>query len=137
MRELKSAVTNVVFALKLDPQHTITKQQVKQMLSNHFASDTSNKVTMDIIKDAVCSFYDVSEKELTGPGRSKKIKNPRNVAIYLSREMIDSTFAAIGDAFNRSHSTIMHSYEVFQKQVNEDRSLHEEVEAIREKIRMQ
>ncbi len=137
VRELKSAVTNVVFALKLDPQHTITKQQVKQMLSNHFASDTSNKVTMDIIKDAVCSFYDVSEKELTGPGRSKKIKNPRNVAIYLSREMIDSTFAAIGDAFNRSHSTIMHSYEVFQKQVNEDRSLHEEVEAIREKIRMQ
>ncbi|MDO4854235.1 MAG: chromosomal replication initiator protein DnaA [Coriobacteriia bacterium] len=137
VRELKSAVTNVVFALKIDPQHTITKQQVKQMLSNHFASDTSNKVTMDIIKDAVCSFYDVSEKELTGPGRSKKIKNPRNVAIYLSREMIDSTFAAIGDAFNRSHSTIMHSYEVFQKQVNEDRSLHEEVEAIREKIRVQ
>ncbi len=137
VRELKSAVTNVVFALKIDPQHTITKQQVKQMLSNHFASDTSNKVTMDVIKDAVCSFYDVSEKELTGPGRSKKIKNPRNVAIYLSREMIDSTFAAIGDAFNRSHSTIMHSYEVFQKQVNEDRSLHEEVEAIREKIRVQ
>ncbi len=137
VRELKSAVTNVVFALKIDPQHTITKQQVKQMLSNHFASDTSNKVTMDVIKEAVCSFYDVSEKELTGPGRSKKIKNPRNVAIYLSREMIDSTFAAIGDAFNRSHSTIMHSYEVFQKQVNEDRSLHEEVEAIREKIRVQ
>ncbi len=137
VRELKSAVTNVVFALKIDPQHTITKQQVKQMLSNHFASDTSNKVTMDVIKDAVCSFYDVSEKELTGPGRSKKIKNPRNVAIYLSREMIDSTFASIGDAFNRSHSTIMHSYEVFQKQVNEDRSLHEEVEAIREKIRVQ
>ncbi len=137
VRELKSAVTNVVFALKLDPNHTITKQQVKQMLSNHFASDTSNKVTIDVIKDAVCSFYDVTDKELSGPGRSKKIKNPRNVAIYLSREMIDSTFAAIGDAFNRTHSTIMHSYEVFSKQVNEDRSLREEVEAIREKIRVQ
>ncbi|MDO5334538.1 MAG: chromosomal replication initiator protein DnaA [Coriobacteriia bacterium] len=137
VRELKSAVTNVVFALKLDPEHKVTKQQVKQMLSNHFASDTSNKVTMDAIKDAICSFYGVSDKELTGPGRSKKIKLPRSVAIYLCREMLDCTFAAIGDGFGRAHSTIMHSYEVISEQINEDRNLREEVEAIREKLRVE
>lgn len=137
VRELKSAVTNVVFALRLSPDHTITRQQAKQLLANHFTTQASAQVSMDAIKDEICSYYGVTRSELEGPGRSKKIKMPRSVAIYLCRELLECTFATIGEGFGRTHSTIMHSYEVFCSQMKEDVNLQDEVDDIKAKLEKQ
>lgn len=137
VRELKSAVTNVVFALRLSPDHTITRREAKQLLANHFTTQAGAQVSMDAIKDEICSFYGVTRSELEGPGRSKKIKLPRSVAIYLCRELLECTFATIGEGFGRTHSTIMHSYEVFCTQMKEDVNLQDEVDDIKTKLEKQ
>lgn len=137
VRELKSAVTNVVFALRLSPDHTITRREAKQLLANHFTTQAGTQVSMDAIKDEICSHYGVTRSELEGPGRSKKIKLPRSVAIYLCRELLECTFATIGEGFGRTHSTIMHSYEVFCTQMKEDVNLQDEVDDIKTKLEKQ
>lgn len=138
VRELKSAVTNVIFALKMNNGEELTPQRVKELLANHFISEESTRITIDTIQRAVEDFYSVSHSDLVGNKRSRKITHPRQVAIYLSRELIESsTFKSIGEEFNRDHSTIMHSYDLIKNALNEDRNLREEIEAIREKIRIQ
>ena len=106
VRELKSAITNVIFAVKMN-------------------------------KDQVADFFGITYNDIVSNKRSRNIAHPRQVAIYLCRELLESTFKAIGEEFNRDHSTIMHSYDLISNALKEDRNLREEIEAIREKLRIQ
>lgn len=137
IRELKSAITNVIFAIKMDKNGDISEQRVKELLANHFISEGGSKITIEIIQHAVEDFYDVTHNDLVSNKRSRRIAHPRQVAIYLCRELLEATFKTIGEAFNRDHSTIMHSYDLINNGLSEDRNLREEIEAIREKIRIQ
>lgn len=137
IRELKSAITNVIFAVKMDKSGDISEQRVKELLANHFISEGSSRITIEVIQHAVEDFYDVSHNDLVSNKRSRRIAHPRQVAIYLCRELLEATFKTIGEAFNRDHSTIMHSYDLINNGLGEDRNLREEIEAIREKIRIQ
>lgn len=137
IRELKSAITNVIFAIKMNRDNSLTTQDVKDMLANHFINESGTRFTIETIQAAVEDFYHVSHSDLVSKKRSRPIAHPRQVAIYLARELINTTYAEIGKAFNRDHSTIMHSFDLIEKRLNEDRNLREEIEAIREKLRTQ
>ena len=137
IRELKSAITNVIFAIKMNKDNTLTTQDVKDMLANHFINESGTRFTIETIQAAVEDFYHVSHSDLVSKNRSRSIAHPRQVAIYLARELVNTTYKDIGRAFNRDHSTIMHSFDLIEKGLNEDRNLREEIEAIREKLRTQ
>ena len=137
IRELKSAITNVIFTIKMNRDNSLTTQDVKDMLANHFINESGTRFTIETIQAAVEDFYHVSHSDLVSKKRSRPIAHPRQVAIYLARELINTTYAEIGKAFNRDHSTIMHSFDLIEKGLNEDRNLREEIEAIREKLRTQ
>jgi chromosomal replication initiator protein len=66
--------------------------------------------TLEEIKIKVSRYYQVEVSEIEGESRVKAIAQARQMAIYLSREMTQSSFPALGKAFNRNHSTIMHAY---------------------------
>lgn len=137
IRELKSAITNVIFAIKMNGTNGLTTQDVKDMLANHFINESGTRFTIETIQAAVEDFYHVSHSDLVSKNRSRSIAHPRQVAIYLSRELVNTTYKDIGRAFNRDHSTIMHSFDVIEAGLKEDRNLREEIEAIREKLRTQ
>lgn len=137
IRELKSAITNVIFALKMDKSHDLSEQRMKELLGNHFIGGGKKRITIEIIQSAVEDFYGVSHKDLVGKKKERRIVHPRQVAIYLCRELSESTLKNIGNAFNRDHTTVMHSCDLINNQMQEDRNLREELEAIREKIRIE
>lgn len=137
IRELKSAITNVIFAIKMNKDNSLTTQDVKDMLANHFINESGTRFTIETIQAAVEDFYHVSHSDLVSKNRSRSIAHPRQVAIYLARELVNTTYKDIGKAFNRDHSTIMHSFDLIEKGLKEDRNLREEIEAIREKLRNQ
>ena len=137
IRELKSAITNVIFALKMDKSHELSEQRVKELLGNHFIGGGKKRITIEMIQGAVEDFYGVAHKDLVGKKKERRIVHPRQVAIYLCRELSESTLKNIGTAFNRDHTTVMHSCDLISSQLQEDRNLREELEAIREKIRIQ
>ena len=90
-----------------------------------------------MVQSAVEDFYGVSHRDLVGKKRERRIVHPRQVAIYLCRELSESTLKGIGQEFNRDHTTVMHSCDLINNKLQEDRNLREELEAIREKIRIQ
>ena len=137
IRELKSAITNVIFALKMDKSHELSEQRVKELLGNHFIGGGKKRITIEMIQGAVEDFYGVTHKDLVGKKKERRIVHPRQVAIYLCRELSESTLKNIGTAFNRDHTTVMHSCDLISSQLQEDRNLREELEAVREKIRIQ
>ncbi len=137
IRELKSAITNVIFAVKVNNNKELTRQTVKELLTNHFINENESRLTIEMIQNAVVDFYGITYSDIVSNKRSRNIAHPRQVAIYLCRELLESTFKAIGKEFNRDHSTIMHSYDLISNALQEDRNLREEIEAIREKLRIQ
>lgn len=137
IRELKSAITNVIFALKMDKNHELSERRLKELLGNHFIGGGKKRITIEIIQSAVEDFYGVAHKDLVGKKKERRIVHPRQVAIYLCRELSESTLKNIGNAFNRDHTTVMHSCDLINNQLQEDRNLREELEAVREKIRIQ
>lgn len=137
VRELKSAITNVIFAVKMNKDQELTRQTVKELLANHFISEKESRLTIEMIQNAAADFFGITYNDIVSNKRSRNIAHPRQVAIYLCRELLESTFKAIGEEFNRDHSTIMHSYDLISNALKEDRNLREEIEAIREKLRIQ
>lgn len=137
IRELKSAITNVIFALKMEQGHELSESRVKELLGNHFLGGGKKRITIEMVQGAVEDFYGVAHKDLVGKKKERRIVHPRQVAIYLCRELCETTLKNIGNAFNRDHTTVMHSCDLINNQLQEDRNLREELEAIREKIRIQ
>ncbi len=137
IRELKSAVTNVIFAIKMSGSEELSETQIKELLGNHFLGGGKRRITIDMVQGAVEDFYGIPHKDLVGSTRKRDIARTRQVAIYLCRELSETTLKNIGEAFNRDHSTVMHSCDMVADRLQEDRNLREELEAIREKIRIQ
>ena len=109
IRELKSAITNVIFALKMEQGHELSESRVKELLGNHFLGGGKKRITIEMVQGAVEDFYGVAHKDLVGKKKERRIVHPRQVAIYLCRELCETTLKNIGNAFNRDHTTVMHS----------------------------
>jgi chromosomal replication initiator protein len=93
------------------------------------------KLTIGHIKDEVASRYHLKRHELEGSSRKKEISQARHLAIYLAREMTDSSFPVIGKQFgNRDHTTIMHSYMKVKSLLQEAPLLHAEIQEIQESL---
>jgi len=93
------------------------------------------RLTIGHIKEEVASRYHLKRHDLEGSSRKKEISQARHLAIYLSREMTDSSFPVIGKQFgNRDHTTIMHSYMKVKSLLEEAPLLHAEIQEIQESL---
>ena len=135
IRELKSAVTNVIFQAKAFGKETLSLDEVKELLKNHFTGGATKKLTIADIQKQVEIYYKVSHADLIGKKRSRNIVYARQVAIYLSRHMLDLPFSYIGKSFGgKDHTTIMYSVTNIEEKMKENFEIHEELESIRQMI---
>lgn len=135
IRELKSAVTKVIYQMTFFNQPNLSLDDVRKLLENHFSGGPSKRLAIADIQKEVEAFYKVSHADLVGKKRTRNIIYARQVAIYLCRQMLDLPFNDIGKKFNRDHSTVMYSVTNVEEKMKENRELREEIEAIRQIIR--
>lgn len=135
IRELKSAVTKVIYQMTLSEQPDMTVEEVRILLQNHFSGGASRNLSVDDIQREVENFFKVSHADLVGPKRARSIVYPRQIAIYLCRQMLDLPYQDIGRKFNRDHTTAMHSVTMVEEMLKKDRSVQEEIEALGQVIR--
>ena len=136
IRELKSAVTKVIYAMNTPGSGEITEESVAVLLENHFSGGNTKKLTIPDVQKQVELYFGIPHADLVGQKRDRKIMYARKMAIYLSREMVDLPYAEIAKQFgNRDHSTIMHSVKSIEKQMSESRETREELENIKRKIK--
>ena len=136
IRELKSAVTKVIYAMNAFDKQDITTEEVSRLLENHFSGGVTKKLTIADIQKEVERYYDVSHSDLIGQKRSRKIVYARQIAIYLTRNLLDLPYNYIAKNFGgRDHTTIMYSVTNVEEKMKENRELREELENIKNRIK--
>lgn len=92
----------------------LTLPNVSKIVADIQTSETCAVVTPDTVVRYVCKYFGVDEAQLKSPHRSKNISEPRQIAIYLIRELTGLQLEAIGKYFNRDHGTISASIKKIQ-----------------------
>ena len=135
IRELKSAVTKIIYQIEFANNPDITLDEVRKLLENHFSGGASKRLSVADIQHEVESFFKVSHAELIGKKRARNIVHARQIAVYLCRQMLDLPYNDIGKKFgDRDHSTMMYSVTNVEEKMKENREMREEVEALRQLI---
>ena len=108
VRALEGALTRVVAHGSISGRR-ITVDLASEVLADLFPAE-DGLLSIDLIQGEVCRYYSVTHSELTGDKRTRRIVRPRQVAMYLSRELTDASLPAIGRAFgDRDHTTVMYA----------------------------
>lgn len=135
IRELKGALTIVIYHINFLNKETVSIGDVSQLLENHFSNDIRKNLTVEDIQKEVEQFYKVKHADIIGPSRDRNVTYPRQIAIYLCRQLLDLPFNDIGKKFNRNHTTIMHSVSKVEDQLLSNRNVQEEIEALKQVIK--
>lgn len=132
LRELKSAVTKVITQMQLFEKPNMPIEEVRRLLESHFSGGGGKRLTIADIQSEVEQFYKVSHADLVGKKRNRNITYARQVAIYLCRTLLDLSYDAIGQQFNRDHATVMYSINCVEDRMKENDEYREEVATIRQ-----
>jgi len=133
VRDLISALNKLISFMEIMKQ-PITLELAQKNLRDVLA--TPPNLSIEIIQKAVADTYLLSINDLKGKKRNQKIVYPRQLAMYICREMTDYSTTEIGEAFGgRDHTTVMHSIEKIQGLFITDPSLDSAVESLKRTIK--
>ena len=90
--------------------------------------------TVEAIKGLVCDRYNVRPAEMDSPRRARSVARPRQVAMYLAKQLTSLSLPDIGRKFGRDHSTVLHGVRKIEGLMKDDKALAEEVEALRRQL---
>ena len=137
IRELEGAFNKVMASAKLE-QKDVTLELAEQALKDIISPDEKKVITPDYIISMVAEHFDVTVDDLCGNKRNSKIVTPRQIAMYLCREIISTPLKSIGKCLgNRDHTTIMHGIDKIEKEINNDENLKNTIETLKKKINPQ
>jgi chromosomal replication initiator protein len=135
IRELEGALTRVVAFSSLTGR-PITVELAQDVLQDVFPQGDSGQVSIDRIQDLVSQRFSLTRKQLCGDRRSQNIVYPRQVAMYLSRELTDASLPKIGREFGgRDHTTVIHATSKIARLIKEDRSVYNLVQELTARIK--
>ncbi|MBE0416333.1 MAG: chromosomal replication initiator protein DnaA [Coriobacteriia bacterium] len=135
IRELEGALIRVMAFSSLT-RHPVDIELARNVLKDIFPERTKRPITLSTIQREVCKYYSLSHSELIGGKRSQSIVYPRQIAMYLTRELTELSLPAIGTEFGgRDHTTVMHAKAKIEKMMNADREVYNQIQALTNQIR--
>lgn len=136
IRELEGALMRVQAYSSMN--HTkITTSLAAESLKSLNGKDHNNKLTIPAIQNKVAKYYNVSVNELKGKKRVKAIVVPRQVAMFLSRELTDSSLPRIGQEFGgKDHTTVLHACEKITETLADDPGLEHEINELKAELQV-
>jgi chromosomal replication initiator protein len=128
VRDLEAAL-NKVFGyadlVEKKPDLEITKHLLKDVMD----SGSTESISIDVIQKVIADNYQISVADLKGKKRDKKFVIPRQIAIYIARELTEMAYTDIGNEFGgKDHSTIMSAYNKIAEQIKIDSSLESKIQ---------
>ena len=120
VRRLEGALTRVATYQSLSGR-VITQDMLENLLRDIFQEQARKVVTIEQIQRKVAEQYDIRLADMTSKRRPANVAFPRQVAMYLARELTASSLSDIGDAFGgRDHGTVIHANKLIKKKMAED-----------------
>ena len=130
IRELEGVFNKIVARASLT--HSPITIELAENIINEFKYESEKVISADFIKETVAKYFSIDKDDLSGSKRSNDIAFPRQIAMYLCREIANMSFPQIGVEFgNRDHSTVMHGYNKIAKEIKEKNSTKLIVESVK------
>ncbi len=132
--ELEGALNRVVAFSSLTSR-PINLSTAEEVLQNIFSQE-DKIIAPPVIIEEVCSYFGVKKDDILGSKRSQVITYPRQIAMYLCRELTDLSLPKIGEEFGgRDHTTVLHAYTKINKLIRENQNTFNEVQYLTNKIK--
>ena len=120
IRELEGALIRVVAYSSLTNKE-ITVDLAHEALKDIISDKKPKKVTDDLIKGVICKQYNLTLKEIVSQRRSRNISFPRQIAMYLCRNLTDMSLPKIGEVFGgRDHTTVIHAKDKIADKIKDE-----------------
>ena len=120
VRRLEGALMRVASFASLSGRE-LTPDAVEHLLKDILQEEARRTVTIEQIQRKVAEHYDVRLADMTSKRRPANIAFPRQVAMYLARELTKTSLSEIGDAFGgRDHGTVLHAHRLVKERMSED-----------------
>ena len=134
IRELEGCLTRLVAYSSLTGR-PIDQQLAEEALKEIFARSEPRHVTCQDVMEAVAAYYSVTVDDMKGPRRSRDVAVPRQIAMYIAREMVACPLTVIGEAFGgRDHSTVNHACQKVAMEIRTSPSLNNLVTDLMQKL---
>ena len=135
VRELEGALKRVLFyCTAFNYEFTVenAEESLKSLVnSKKVSNNKADKLNYSNILDVVSNYYNITTSELLSKNRKKKFVFPRQVSMYIIKELYDLTFKKIGQIFNgRDHSTVIYSIEQISNDIQIDIDKKNDVEKL-------
>ena len=130
IRELEGVFNKIVARASLI--HSPITIELAENIINEFKYESEKVISSDFIKETISKYFSIDKEDLAGSKRSNDIAFPRQIAMYLCREVAGMSFPQIGLEFgNRDHSTVMHGYNKIAKEIKDKNSTKLIVESVK------
>jgi chromosomal replication initiator protein len=130
VRRLEGALMRVASFASLSGKE-LTREVIEHLLKDILQEEARNLVTIEQIQRRVAEHYDVRLADMTSKRRPANIAFPRQVAMYLARELTKASLNEIGEAFGgRDHGTVLHACKLVKKRMKEQDSLRQTISFI-------
>jgi len=133
IRRLEGALIRVASYASLT-KHSIPLDKLEYLLRDILDQEQHEALTVEAVQRVVADYYDIRLGDMTSKQRPQAIAFPRQVAMYLCRDLTDQSLPAIGNAFGRNHATVLHAYRLISKKTKEDSSFRQNIAAIKQRL---
>jgi chromosomal replication initiator protein len=127
VRRLEGALMRVASFASLS-EAAIGTDTIEHLLKDILHEESRRTVSIDLIQRKVAEHFDVRVADMTSKRRPANIAFPRQIAMYLARELTKSSLAEIGEAFGgRDHGTVLHAHRLVQQRIREEEKIRQTV----------
>jgi chromosomal replication initiator protein len=133
VRRLEGALIKVV-TFQAFNNSQLTIDDVRNLLKDIIDKESTVDVSFGTIQKTVAEYFDIRLADMTSTKRPRSIAVPRQIAMYLCRELTRSSLPEIGNAFGKTHATIIHANKTIENLIANDESIRKSVVKIKEKL---
>ena len=135
IRELEGALIRIVAYSSLTNKK-ITVELAEEALKDIISNDKPREITTNLIKSVISKNFNIKMDDFNSKKRTRAIAYPRQIAMYLTRELTDLSLPKIGDEFGgRDHTTVIHAYDKIESEIKEDDNFKNKVEELIKEIK--
>ena len=134
IRDLEGALSTAIAYAKSDGRIEVSMEDAIKGVGTR-VKNTKKKLSIGDIQQAVANKYNIRLADLKGKSRKKEIVNPRQIAMFIARELLDDSLVTIANAFDRDHTTVIHGIDKISLMMEEDSDIKNEIESLIKEIK--
>lgn len=134
IRSLEGAFNNVLMNASLSNE-AVTSEYAYTILKNTIGERKSKHISVSYIQEFIASYFKIKKDDLLGQKRTKQLAYPRQIAMYLCRELINASYPSIAESFGKKdHTTVLHAYEKIDRESRNNDETNKMIKDIIDKL---